>query len=92
VAEFADAVTNSAIGEIVGPVRSQYGFHIIQVEGREIRPVSESDMSTRRNQAFTDWLNEQKASIDIERKDNWVDFIPNDPSYDELLGDIMPLN
>jgi parvulin-like peptidyl-prolyl isomerase len=92
VAEFADAVSNSAIGEIVGPVRSQYGFHIIQVEGREIRPVSESDMSTRRNQAFTDWLNEQKASTDIVRKDNWVDYIPDDPSYDELLGDIMPLN
>jgi peptidyl-prolyl cis-trans isomerase D len=33
VPEFDEAVFNAKPGEIVGPVRSQYGFHIIKVDG-----------------------------------------------------------
>jgi len=33
VPEFEDAVFSAKPGEIVGPIRSQFGFHIIKVEG-----------------------------------------------------------
>ncbi len=33
VKEFEDAVFNAKPGEIIGPVESQFGFHIIKVEG-----------------------------------------------------------
>ena len=39
VPEFKDAVLNTAIGEIVGPIETQFGYHIIQVHAREIRPL-----------------------------------------------------
>jgi peptidyl-prolyl cis-trans isomerase D len=44
VKEFEDAVFGHKPGEIVGPVRSQFGFHIIKVEGfrpARIRPLDE---------------------------------------------------
>ncbi len=44
VRSFEDAAFNTASGEITGPVRSQFGFHIIKVEGKRgegISPLSE---------------------------------------------------
>src|SRR5262249_23319813 len=43
VKEFSDAVKTADIGALVGPVKSQYGYHIIQVRAREDRPLSDSD-------------------------------------------------
>lgn len=37
VKEFEDACYNAAVGDIVGPVKTQYGFHIIKVNGRSKR-------------------------------------------------------
>ena len=39
VPEFAEAVDNAEIGEVVGPVQSQFGFHIIEVTGLETIPA-----------------------------------------------------
>ena len=38
VPEFKDAVLNQKIGEIGKPVKTQYGYHVIQVIGREESP------------------------------------------------------
>jgi parvulin-like peptidyl-prolyl isomerase len=92
VVEFAEAVREAPLGEIVGPIETQYGYHLIQVSEREVRPVSETDLESRRSQAFQEWFLEQKINSDIRRRPDWVDFIPNEPTYDELLGDILPLN
>jgi parvulin-like peptidyl-prolyl isomerase len=92
VVEFAEAVRDAPLGEIVGPIETQYGYHLIQVSAREVRPVSETDLESRRQQAYVDWLLEQKINSDIRRRPDWVDFIPNEPTYDELLGDILPMN
>ena len=91
VPAFKDAVLNATIGEVVGPIETEYGYHIIQVHAREVRPLSASDLNTRRNETFTTWLDEQKAAASIERRDDWLDRIPADPSYNSLLGDILPL-
>lgn len=34
VKEFEDACMNGKVGDIVGPVKTQYGFHIIKITGR----------------------------------------------------------
>src|SRR5690606_3271698 len=38
VPEFEDTVFSAPVGEIVGPVQSQFGFHIIQVTKRDEAP------------------------------------------------------
>jgi parvulin-like peptidyl-prolyl isomerase len=90
VAAFRDAVLNAPIGEIVGPVETEYGYHLIQVEGREVRSLTANEIWTRQRQAFDDWLDSEKSRATIHRQANWSDFVPDTPTYDDLLGDIMP--
>lgn len=92
VEAFRDTVETAELGEIVGPIETEFGYHIIQVNGREIRDLSPSELSNRQNQAFQTWLTEAKANADIERRDDWLDRIPGQPTYNELLGDILPLS
>ncbi len=91
VSAFKDAVLNATIGEVIGPIETEFGYHIIQVHAREIRPLTESELNTRRQETFTTWLDEQKAAATIKRSDDWLKRIPEDPSYNSLLGDILPL-
>lgn len=92
VAAFKDTALNATIGQIVGPVETEFGYHIIQVLGREVRPLSASDLLDRKNQAFTDWLDGLRAEANIERRDDWLDRVPDEPTFNELLGDILALN
>lgn len=89
VGAFADTVSTAELGEIVGPVETEFGYHIIQVMGREVRALTDTQISQRRSQLFTDWLNERKAAATIERNDNWLDRIPDEPTLNQLLGDLL---
>jgi len=89
-ANFKDNVLSADLGAIVGPFETEFGYHIIQVHGREVRPLSASDLRTRQSQEYQDWLNKLKADAKIERRGDWLDRIPSEPTYSELLGDIIP--
>ena len=92
VGAFADTVREAELGEIVGPIETEYGYHIIQVNGREVRPLTPSEISSRQQQTFQDWLAEAQQNADIgPRHEDWIDRIPEEPTYNELLGDILPL-
>lgn len=44
VKQFEDAALKAAIGQIVGPVRTQFGYHIIKVTARDKREVKIADI------------------------------------------------
>ncbi len=88
---FADAVTTATIGEIIGPIETEFGYHIIQVNGREVRPLTTSELSSAKQKAFDDWLSALKADAKIERRTDWTDRVPDQPAYNDLLGDILPI-
>lgn len=48
VQEFSDAAFAANVGEVVGPVRTEYGWHLIKVESR----------TGSINESFSDWLGE----------------------------------
>lgn len=83
VPPFAQAVTDAAIGEIVGPVRSEFGWHIIQVRARELRPVSAAEADRLKEQEFTAWLEARRSAEDvaIEISSIWADNVPSDPVF-----------
>lgn len=89
VEAFKEAVLNGTIGDILGPIETEFGYHIIQVNGREVRALSSSELLTRQNEAFQTWLDGLKAEADIERHDDWLDRIPEEPTFNDLLGDIL---
>ncbi|MEN8241697.1 MAG: peptidylprolyl isomerase, partial [Chloroflexota bacterium] len=41
IPEFSEAAFSAEVGDIVGPVETTYGFHIIEIMGHEHRPMSE---------------------------------------------------
>ncbi|MBN1200243.1 MAG: peptidylprolyl isomerase [Anaerolineae bacterium] len=86
---FADAVREATIGEIIGPIETEFGYHIIQVHEREVRPLTDSELSTRKQDEFQTWLDELKVEADIKRRDDWADRVPDKPTYNELLGGIL---
>lgn len=83
VPEFADAVREAEIGAIVGPVESDFGFHIIQVRAREQREATEAEISRARALAFDAWLEELRAENEGNFQTNsaWADNLPNTTSY-----------
>ncbi len=47
VKPFADAAFKGRVGDIVGPVRTQFGWHIIKVTGRDKREVKILDLALK---------------------------------------------
>jgi peptidyl-prolyl cis-trans isomerase C len=76
VPEFEEATFGAEQGEIVGPVQTQFGFHIIEVtdvKPKQTRPLSEvesqirSELSTaEQSEAFSKWLDEQIKQRDVD--------------------------
>lgn len=91
VPAFADAVKTAELGTIVGPIETEFGYHIIQVLGREVRALTDAQLSQRRSQLYSDWLADRKAAAEIERSDNWLERIPEKPTANQLLGGLLTI-
>lgn len=78
VKEFSSAVETAPIGEIVGPVQTQFGYHIIQVRAREEREADEFELDSIRAAIFNRWLEDLREAnaAGIEKYDNWVNYVP----------------
>lgn len=75
---FADALTSAEIGALVGPVETEFGWHVIQVRAREERELSEQDFEQLQNRALTDYIEQTRetAGDSIVINDIWIDFVP----------------
>jgi peptidyl-prolyl cis-trans isomerase D len=67
VAPFEDAAFKLGVGQISDPVKSDFGYHIIQVLGHEVRPLSSTDFDTLKQTTFTNWLKTASDAITINR-------------------------
>lgn len=77
--EAAFALTE--IGQISQPVQTEYGWHIIQLLGREVRPMSVDRRQQLLNQKYQEWLDAKKTELKVERYDNiWQGKLPAEPT------------
>jgi peptidyl-prolyl cis-trans isomerase C len=77
VAPFEEAAFSLAIGEISEPVKSDFGYHLIEVLERDpARQKEQAQVEQERGQAFQTWLQEQLASEEIQRADNLMNLLP----------------
>jgi len=94
VPEFRDAVLAVDLDEIVGPVKTDFGYHIIQVRNREDREMSESELNQAKDQEFQQWLDEVTSddNHNIVRHDNWPAHVPLDPVWNYRPPGVAPTN
>ncbi len=80
VSEFRRAIEEAEVGALVGPVESEFGFHVLQVRSKEER--SGADQDSQRERARQQAVQQLKDSLREERDDAveifdiWLDHIP----------------
>lgn len=80
IKEFEDAAFSLKIGEISQPVKSSFGYHIIQVLGHENKALTSSEFQQYKNTTFSDWLTKTKDKYDIKKYDAVIKgAVPTDP-------------
>jgi parvulin-like peptidyl-prolyl isomerase len=79
VAEFEAAAYTQEIGVIGPPVKSQFGYHIIQVLDRREVPLSTSDYQQKQQTAFSDWLAKARQDSTVTTSDVWKQHLPPMP-------------
>lgn len=80
VPEFEQVAFSLKIGEISQPVKSQYGYHIIQVLGHQENPLDANAYEQARQQAFRDWLAKAREEYKVTTYDIWQGIVPTDPA------------
>jgi parvulin-like peptidyl-prolyl isomerase len=79
VPEFEEAAFSQAIGEIGEPVKSQFGYHIIQVLGHEELPLNASQYDEKRQTSFTEWLTKTREESTVTIFEVWKERVPTAP-------------
>jgi len=80
VPAFSEVAFNTPIGEVSDPVNTDFGWHLIQVIGHEMHPLTSNEFLTLKENKFQDWLNQIRFTFDIEIMDYWIDRIPEEPA------------
>ena len=80
VAEFETAAFSQKVGEIGKPVKSQFGYHIIQVLGHEDRPLTAAQYEQKKTTEFTTWVTDTRAKADVKTFDIWKERVPTEPN------------
>jgi parvulin-like peptidyl-prolyl isomerase len=78
VQEFEDGAFAAAVGETVGPVKTDFGWHLIQVLGHEMRPLDDAAYESARENALSLWLADATAGEGVVIPDNWLDYMPQE--------------
>jgi peptidyl-prolyl cis-trans isomerase C len=83
VPEFENSVFSLKIGEISQPTKSQFGYHIIQLLGRETRPLDSSQYQQKKQTEFNDWLTALREKANIKTYDSWKSRVPMEPGLQQ---------
>ncbi len=78
--EYETAAKALKIGEISQPVETAAGWHVIQLLGHEVRPLTSSQFTTAKETFFTEWLSAKNTELGVKYNDDlWKNNTPEEP-------------
>ncbi len=80
VEAFDEAAFSMEIGKLSEPIETEFGFHIIQVLGHEVRELSDEQLETYKNQVYYKFIEDAKAEMTIKKNDVWAEIVPSTPT------------
>jgi peptidyl-prolyl cis-trans isomerase D len=86
--EFETSAYSLKIGEISQPVQTSAGWHIIQVLGHEVRPLTDKEYQTAVANAMSAWLLKQRTAANIVIASDWTTNIPTTPSLTDAFNSL----
>lgn len=84
VPEFEDAVFAGEVGDVLGPIQTDFGFHLIEILGRELRDLEDYSFQLAVQATFNTWLIDIHRNAIIEISKNWIERIPEPPNLSAL--------
>ena len=81
VQEFSDAAFSQEVGTISDPVKTDFGYHLIQVIAHEEHPYTSSQYSSAVDTAYQNWLNGYSEQLDISFEEDVTNFTPVEPAF-----------
>lgn len=63
------------------PVKSQYGYHIIQLIAKQDRPLTADEYQKAKDAAFKDWLTSARDEYKVQTFDIWQQRVPTEPNF-----------
>ena len=87
VAPFEEAAfALEEIGDVSEITQTDFGYHIIQLLGRETRPMDDAAYQGTKDVIFQEWIVAKYEESDIEIFDIWESNVPTDPDLQEALA------
>jgi parvulin-like peptidyl-prolyl isomerase len=80
IPEFEVAVFAGQPGDIVGPFETSFGWHLVEILGREIRPMDDYTYGFAVQNEFNAWLIQIHIDSVIEISKDWLDRVPDPPN------------
>ena len=77
--EEAENIFQAPIDELVYPIQTQLGWHLIQVLDRDERSLDEATFLQAVRRKFSDWLTSERDIHDVLILDDWIEDLPQPP-------------
>jgi len=87
IPDFELAAFDAEIGIIPDPIETSFGWHIIDVLGKELREVDEYTLQLAVQTAFNAWLIEARAAADIDINPDWQSRVPPSPNLSNIFSE-----
>lgn len=76
-------------GETSQPVKTSFGYHVIQVLGHEDRPLDATQYEEAKQKAYQDWLTKAKKDANVQTMDIMAQVVPTDPTIPADLQSVL---
>ncbi len=88
-ANYAEAARDAELNTVIRPVETEFGFHVLEVLEREMRPLSDEEYNRALSGYFQAWVNALYEQATIERSEHWQDAVPDRPSLEDLDAELQ---